>query len=90
MGALGWTAMALCLLMEYPLSFGPACWLSTKGNMGADAVSFVYQPFLRMFIPYNTTSRILRWYVRAMLTPGWTVVENTDTGQCEFGHFPDS
>jgi hypothetical protein len=35
------TAVVVAILVLYPLSFGPACWISSRLNLGADAVSAI-------------------------------------------------
>jgi hypothetical protein len=40
------TAVGLVVLSAYPLSFGPACWLSSWTEWGDDVVSIVYQPIV--------------------------------------------
>ena len=35
-----WVTVALVVvLVAYPLSFGPACWITSRTNVGADAVA---------------------------------------------------
>src|SRR5262245_30432166 len=41
-----WTTIAsVCLLVLYPLSFGPACWITSRTG-GNDAIPTIYGPFL--------------------------------------------
>jgi hypothetical protein len=42
-----WTLVP-AILIAYPLSFGPACWLSTTSDQSGDIVSSVYFPVLMM------------------------------------------
>ena len=40
-----WATVAVVVgLLAYPLSFGPACWISSRLNAGAETVSIVYRP----------------------------------------------
>ena len=38
------TALALCLALAYPLSFGPACWITSWLNVGSDSIPVIYRP----------------------------------------------
>ena len=38
----------LVLTGSYPLSFGPACWISQRTGADGAVVSFVYQPLLQV------------------------------------------
>jgi len=40
-----WAGAALALLFVYPLSFGPACWMSSRGLL-PESVGIVYKPLL--------------------------------------------
>jgi hypothetical protein len=42
-----WTAVGLGVLLVYPLSFGPACWISSRTGRGFAAVNMVYQPLMK-------------------------------------------
>jgi hypothetical protein len=37
------------VLVAYPLSFGPACWISSHTESGVNAVNYVYQPLMRIW-----------------------------------------
>jgi hypothetical protein len=39
-------AVAMAVIVVYPLSFGPACWLSSRINVGAAALGIAYQPLV--------------------------------------------
>jgi hypothetical protein len=44
-GVVFWaTVVAVVALVAYPLSLGPACWISSRTNTGAGAVTTVYKP----------------------------------------------
>ena len=42
--------LPLVALVVYPLSFGPACWISANVQPSGDLVSFVYRPVLGMYV----------------------------------------
>ena len=47
-----WIIVALVMvLVAYPLSFGPACWITSHVERGNEVISRIYQPF--MFIWWN-------------------------------------
>jgi hypothetical protein len=37
--------VTLAILLAYPMSFGPACWLSQRTGTGHDYVWIAYRPF---------------------------------------------
>jgi hypothetical protein len=39
-----WTAVGLALVLAYPLSFGPACWLCEYGLLGQKTAWVAYRP----------------------------------------------
>ena len=43
-----WLVAALLLLMLCVLSFGPACWASSRAGRGGALVNTLYQPLLRL------------------------------------------
>jgi hypothetical protein len=43
-----WAILALSMALIYPLSFGPACWISQRTGATGAVVSFVYQPALQL------------------------------------------
>jgi hypothetical protein len=57
-----WTAVGLTVLLAYPLSFGPVCWLSERTKEGTDAISTIYQPLLRLWYENKQLGSVLRWY----------------------------
>lgn len=39
-----WAFVALAVGLPYPLSFGPACWLTSRWNIGARYIPKIYWP----------------------------------------------
>src|SRR5262245_62030222 len=82
-GAAFWaTVVVVVALVAYPLSFGPACWISCWTNTGQGAVSLVYRPITwtfgdplagqdpligRLFQAYATIPSRPSWYWRAIV-----------------------
>ncbi len=43
-----WITVALvAVLVGYPLSFGPVCWITSHANSGAGAIPVVYKPIVQ-------------------------------------------
>jgi hypothetical protein len=38
------TVVVVCLLIAYPLSFGPACWIATRGDSEFGELPSIYTP----------------------------------------------
>jgi len=38
------TVMVVVMLVLYPLSFGPACWISNRAGIGSSVVATIYRP----------------------------------------------
>jgi hypothetical protein len=45
------TVVLVVVLVAYPLSFGPACWLTSHLESGAGFVSVFYRPIFRITYP---------------------------------------
>ena len=43
------TVVVVVVLVAYPLSFGPACWISSRTGRGAPMVSAAYQPIFQIW-----------------------------------------
>ena len=65
------TALGLfVVLVGYPLSIGPACWLSSRVGCGASIVTAVYSPML-MFVPTSASTMLMR-YSAVVSAPKWS------------------
>jgi hypothetical protein len=42
-----WVTVGLVALFAYPLSIGPACWISSRTGFGVGTVTIVYRPIIR-------------------------------------------
>jgi hypothetical protein len=71
-----WITVALvAVLVLYPLSFGPACWIVSRTNAGADWLPFCYRPIITgLSIDRTSLSAVIQWYSRLGATQGWVWV----------------
>jgi hypothetical protein len=85
-----WTAVALTvLIVGYPLSLGPACWISSRAGRGENAVTIVYRPIL-WNVSWNGRQplhRLVTWYSKLCARTGWEWYCFTDT-TARAGHTP--
>jgi hypothetical protein len=75
-GAGFWAAVAVVVVLAYPVLFGPACWPSSRTGRGADIVSAVYRPIFYPFSPraLRSPGRVLgflEWYAEVGSAPDW-------------------
>src|SRR5258708_4275855 len=87
-----WISVALvAVLVGYPLSFGPACWLNRTTGIGGQALSKIYPPAARRLLPDNSSwhrplrSRkliysILVWYAELGAPGDWPVDWDNSNG----------
>ncbi len=69
-----WITVALvAVLVGYPLSFGPACWISSRTNYGAKSIPVIYRPicFALAYTPESMTAAI-RGYAKVLAAEGWS------------------
>jgi hypothetical protein len=45
-GVAFWATVVVVVLVAYPLSLGPACWISSRLGWGATMVSLIYEPLV--------------------------------------------
>ena len=71
-------ALVISLPVVYLVSFGPACWISSRARIGANAVSTIYHPittrlFEVPFLPSSTggITKTLQWYSSVRAAPEW-------------------
>jgi hypothetical protein len=67
------TIMMLVLLVGYPLSFGPACWMTSQLNAGASAIPVAYRPLTWVMSPVANTvvNRVTTWYAKIGAPDDW-------------------
>jgi hypothetical protein len=68
-----WATVALVvLLVGYPLSIGPACWVSSHLGCGSSAASLIYGPAIRACgHGPNFVAKSVAWYSVAGAAEGW-------------------
>ena len=72
-GAAFWaTVVVVIALVGYPLSVGPACWLSSRMNYGASTVSSVYRPLTWATARSERFADAVAWYSRIGSAGGWS------------------
>jgi len=49
-GTVFWVTIALAMMLAYPLSFGPACWISERTEDDGKVLSLVYNPVIQLFL----------------------------------------
>ena len=84
-----WAAVAVAVVLAYPLLLGPCCWLSSRLDSGAGLVSVIYRPAIRiLFRARNPTvmQTAITWYAEVGAAAGW----NWTPGMTiHFGHAPE-
>jgi hypothetical protein len=86
-----WITVALvAVLVGYPLSFGPVCWITSYSGIGSRLLPMVYHPITWTFGDQTSTrgrapaipalGRILQAYANlaARRTWGWTITYPSD------------
>ena len=67
-----WTAVAIFALATYPVSFGPACWITSRTNAGASAVPTIYRPMVWVMCRSYRIFHILDSYARLGSPASWS------------------
>ena len=62
-GVTFWATVIVAVVLAYPLSFGPACWLTNQGFIDGAKSGPLYRPILRLCVQKSgRVSDALRWY----------------------------
>jgi hypothetical protein len=65
----------VAVLVGYPLSFGPACWITSRASAGAQMVAGVYRPLIWACWRHGGVRKplgaTLDWYARVRALKGW-------------------
>src|SRR5262249_53541802 len=67
--AFGATVVVVVVLVAYPLSFGPACWMTSRLDRGADLVSVLFCPLTWAMSPQRGTA--IAWYATVGAAENW-------------------
>jgi len=73
-GVAFWTTVAVATgIILYPLSLGPACWITCKMERGGGCVTVIYRPLLWTVSDDATQlyRRLLFWYAGLGSEPHW-------------------
>ena len=76
-GVAFWATIVVCLLLAYPLSFGPACWITSRTNTGASAIPVIYRPLTWAMSPAMSPdsetmfNRVSSWYALVGAPENW-------------------
>ncbi len=71
-GAALWASVVVVVaLLAYPLSFGPACWITSRTNFGASAIASAFWPMTVASSRFERVGRALNWYARLGAANGW-------------------
>ena len=67
------TVVLAAVLIGYPVSFGPACWISSRATVLVPAVEILYFPVLCVwgYFSYTPVNDFLHWYSQLGAPPGW-------------------
>jgi len=69
------TVALLAVLVGYPLSIGPACWISSRTRVGVRLIPTIYRPITWACLPEgrvdNPIGAALDWYAGLGASKGW-------------------
>jgi hypothetical protein len=67
------TVVVVVGLVAYPLSFGPACWITSRLDRGADLIPVLYRPLTWAMSPEHgtTINRVSTWYAKVGAAENW-------------------
>src|SRR5262245_39140921 len=67
------TVVMVCLLVAYPLSFGPACWISSRTALGHRTIPKFYRPLTLALDceSFPALGKTVGWYSRIGAAEGW-------------------
>ena len=66
------TAVVVVALVAYPLSFGPACWFTSRVNLSGKFVTIPYRPIVWLFCNSPQGVRtVIRSYASAGAREDW-------------------
>ena len=72
------TVTVVVALVGYPLSFGPACWLTSRTNAGASSIPVIYRPITRSAEASATIKSTVRWHARLFAPTDWVLWQGED------------
>jgi len=66
-----WATLVLVVILLYVASFGPACWISSRTNVGASAVPIIYRPVTWAMSRDKRIASVFIRYARVWSKDGW-------------------
>jgi hypothetical protein len=73
------TVAFVAVLVGYPLSFGPACWITSWTNAGAGSIPKVYRPITWLMVAGDSlTSEMVKAYADVGAAHGWVWYSTVD------------
>src|SRR5436190_14665700 len=64
-GVAFWATVGIVVvLVGYPLSFGPACWITSRTDVGVSSLPIVYLPLIRAMSRSERIADALDWYAQ--------------------------
>jgi hypothetical protein len=72
-GVAFWAIVVVVVVLLYVASFGPACWITSRLDRGADLVPVVYRPLTWAMSPDSETTfnRVSMWYAKIGAPENW-------------------
>jgi len=74
-GVAFWATVVVVVVLAYPLSLGPACWVSSRMNAGESTVSSVYRPLTLGMSKSERIAAAIDWYSALDSANDWAWVE---------------
>ena len=69
------TVVVVVALLAYPLSFGPACWLTSRTGVGVRLIPAIYRPLIWASLANGrgatSIGAVLVWYTELGASKGW-------------------
>jgi hypothetical protein len=81
-------AVVLLVALAYPVSLGPACWISSWTDWAPSVVTTAFQPLMRAGYRISpSTFRWASWYSRLLAAKNWFwfIEANADAGGASTG-----
>ena len=78
-GVAFWATVVVVLLVGYPLSLGPACWITSRAKVGGGWVNIPYRPIIRLWeVGPEPVGDFVLWYSGIGATDDWGWTEHID------------
>ena len=86
------TVVVVVVLVAYPLSFGPACWITSRTGKGAAFVPTAYRPILWGLaddpsVEPSMLDRAINWYASAGAATSWQLTHDLETLEIRWEQF---